>query len=213
MDLIWGWYWREGPFTSVGRWPGATRYGSIRPKSHFGIVRRSWEIVELEGVDPRPGSRLTSVTASAAKWAQLRRRALDDGTIANVPGIRVGDLYEDCGYHPVLCTHVDDDGTATGISLIAAGSRSAAPTSGVVLTIEQVWRRGVTSRIRERRIADDKRLAAQDPGTTRLLPTRAGHMGAGKHCHAAESGALSPRKRRRPAIAGSVASGLGPAKI
>ena len=107
------------------------------------------------------------MTASAAKWAQLRRRALDDGTIANVPGIRVGDLYEDCGYHPVLCTHVDDDEDGlTGISLIDAGSRScSANFCGVVpLTIEQVLeaRRDFEGYV-SRRIADDKRLAAQGP--------------------------------------------------
>jgi hypothetical protein len=35
-------------------------------------------------------------------------------------GIRVGDVYEDCFFHPVLCTEIDDDGwvVLSGISLI-----------------------------------------------------------------------------------------------
>ncbi|WEH16924.1 hypothetical protein [Streptomyces sp. VNUA24] len=38
----------------------------------------------------------------------------------NPAGIRVGDIYEDCSFHPVLCTEVDDDGwvVLNGISLI-----------------------------------------------------------------------------------------------
>ncbi|WP_406303897.1 hypothetical protein OHA61_18105 [Streptomyces sp. NBC_00885] len=38
----------------------------------------------------------------------------------NPAGIRVGDVYEDCSYHPVLCTEIDDDGgvVLSGISLI-----------------------------------------------------------------------------------------------
>ncbi|PZS26637.1 MAG: hypothetical protein DLM59_17930 [Pseudonocardiales bacterium] len=38
--------------------------------------------------------------------------------------IRPGDIYEDCAFHPVLCTHVGDD-EIQGISLIdATGPRS-----------------------------------------------------------------------------------------
>jgi hypothetical protein len=83
-----------------------------------------------------------------------------------VPEIKVGDLYEDCGYHPVLCTHVDeDDDGLTGISLIDAGSRScSANFCGVVpLTIEQVLEaRSDFEGYMSRRIAEDKRLAAQE---------------------------------------------------
>ncbi|MGW8951450.1 hypothetical protein [Streptomyces sp. NPDC055709] len=34
----------------------------------------------------------------------------------------MGDIYEDCSFHPVLCTEVDDDGgvVLSGISLIDA---------------------------------------------------------------------------------------------
>ncbi len=40
----------------------------------------------------------------------------------NPTGIRVGDIYEDCSFHPVLCTEIDDDGgvVLSGISLIDA---------------------------------------------------------------------------------------------
>jgi hypothetical protein len=35
--------------------------------------------------------------------------------------IRPGDIYEDCSYHPVLCTEIVEDGEVlTGISLIDA---------------------------------------------------------------------------------------------
>ncbi|QKW44457.1 hypothetical protein [Streptomyces microflavus] len=38
----------------------------------------------------------------------------------NPAGIRVGDIYEDCSFHPVFCTEIDDDGgvVLSGISLI-----------------------------------------------------------------------------------------------
>ncbi|MEV7340625.1 hypothetical protein [Streptomyces sp. NPDC093544] len=38
----------------------------------------------------------------------------------NPAGIRVGDIYEDCSFHPVLCTEIDNDGgvVLSGISLI-----------------------------------------------------------------------------------------------
>ena len=37
--------------------------------------------------------------------------------------IRPGDIYEDCSYHPVLCTHLAEDGEVLmGISLIDATS-------------------------------------------------------------------------------------------
>ncbi|NGO75745.1 hypothetical protein G6045_08665 [Streptomyces sp. YC504] len=40
--------------------------------------------------------------------------------LRNPAGIRAGDVYEDCSFHPVLCTEIDDDGDAvlSGISLI-----------------------------------------------------------------------------------------------
>ncbi|MFI1400377.1 hypothetical protein [Streptomyces sp. NPDC020681] len=40
--------------------------------------------------------------------------------LRNSAGIRVGDVYEDCSFHPVLCTEIDDDGgvVLSGISLI-----------------------------------------------------------------------------------------------
>ncbi|MFE4575975.1 hypothetical protein [Streptomyces chartreusis] len=46
---------------------------------------------------------------------------MDDVTDPRNPaGIRVGDIYEDCSFHPVLCTEIDDDGgvVLSGISLI-----------------------------------------------------------------------------------------------
>lgn len=36
--------------------------------------------------------------------------------------IAVGDIYEDCAYHPCLCTNVHSDGSISGISLIDATS-------------------------------------------------------------------------------------------
>ncbi len=36
--------------------------------------------------------------------------------------INVGDFYEDCAYHPVLCTYADDD-CVEGISLIDGVSK------------------------------------------------------------------------------------------
>jgi hypothetical protein len=42
---------------------------------------------------------------------------------ANRGDIRPGDIYEDRSYHPVLCTHVAEDGEVLmGISLIDATS-------------------------------------------------------------------------------------------
>jgi len=37
----------------------------------------------------------------------------------NPPDIRPGDIYEDCAFHPVLCTYRDDD-DIQGISLLDA---------------------------------------------------------------------------------------------
>ncbi|MEU3917841.1 hypothetical protein [Streptomyces sp. NPDC029004] len=40
---------------------------------------------------------------------------------SNPAGIQVGDVYEDCSFHPVLCTEIIDEGGAValrGISLI-----------------------------------------------------------------------------------------------
>ena len=51
-----------------------------------------------------------------------------------------GDIYEDCAFHPVLCTHVDGDEVA-GISLIDASMPRSCSLShcGVVkLTIDDV---------------------------------------------------------------------------
>ncbi|MEJ3651490.1 hypothetical protein WEH80_00590 [Actinomycetes bacterium KLBMP 9759] len=37
------------------------------------------------------------------------------------PGkIRPGDIYEDCAFHPVLCTYISEDDEIRGISLIDA---------------------------------------------------------------------------------------------
>jgi hypothetical protein len=36
--------------------------------------------------------------------------------------LRPGDIYEDCEFHPVLCTDVHDDDSVSGISLIDASS-------------------------------------------------------------------------------------------
>lgn len=42
--------------------------------------------------------------------------------------IQVGDFYEDCGYHPCLCTSVSEDDEVTGISLVDGSSpRSCSP--------------------------------------------------------------------------------------
>ncbi|MEW2087627.1 hypothetical protein [Streptomyces sp. NPDC005283] len=49
-------------------------------------------------------------------------------------GIRVGDIYEDCSFHPVLRTEIDDDGgvVLSGISLIDGSfpGRATATTAG-----------------------------------------------------------------------------------
>ncbi|MEV6139691.1 hypothetical protein AB0L63_27325 [Nocardia sp. NPDC051990] len=42
------------------------------------------------------------------------------------PGeIRPGDIYEDCHFHPVLCTYINDGDEIGGISLIDATSPRA----------------------------------------------------------------------------------------
>jgi hypothetical protein len=55
--------------------------------------------------------------------------------------IEVGDIYEDCAYHPVLCTSADYEGDEiAGISLIdGSWPRSCSPThcGPVRLTIEE----------------------------------------------------------------------------
>ncbi|MEV6827666.1 hypothetical protein [Amycolatopsis sp. NPDC051102] len=57
------------------------------------------------------------------------------------PGeISPGDVYEDCSFHPVLCTYVDDDEIG-GISLIDASSPRACSLSGcavIKLSIDDV---------------------------------------------------------------------------
>lgn len=63
--------------------------------------------------------------------------------IKDQPGpIRPGDIYEDCSFHPTLCTHVGDDGDhLSGISLIdATGPRGCSLNHcGVIkLTIDDV---------------------------------------------------------------------------
>lgn len=47
------------------------------------------------------------------------------------PGeIKPGDIYEDCSFHPVLCTHINDGDEIGGISLIDASSPRACSLSG-----------------------------------------------------------------------------------
>jgi hypothetical protein len=47
---------------------------------------------------------------------------------ADPGGIAVGTIYEDCAFHPVLCTVVENDGSVSGISLIDASEpRNCAP--------------------------------------------------------------------------------------
>jgi hypothetical protein len=52
-----------------------------------------------------------------------------------------GDIYEDCSFHPVLCTYIDDGDEIGGISLIDASAPRACSLSGcavVKLTITDV---------------------------------------------------------------------------
>lgn len=63
-----------------------------------------------------------------------------DLVAATVMEIKPGEIYEDCAYHPVLCTLVDGD-HVEGISLLdgsAPRSCSIKHCGVVVLTIEQV---------------------------------------------------------------------------
>ncbi|MFC8615021.1 hypothetical protein ACFT9M_01185 [Micromonospora purpureochromogenes] len=47
------------------------------------------------------------------------------------PGeIKPGAIYEDCSFHPVLCTHINDGDEIGGISLIDASSPRACSLSG-----------------------------------------------------------------------------------
>ena len=55
--------------------------------------------------------------------------------------IHPGDSYEDCSFHPVLCTYIDDGDEIGGISLIDASAPRACSLSGcavVKLSIEDV---------------------------------------------------------------------------
>ncbi len=55
--------------------------------------------------------------------------------------VEPGMIYEDCAFHPVLCTHVHDDDSISGISLIdGSAPRNCSLTHcGVeLLTIDQV---------------------------------------------------------------------------
>jgi hypothetical protein len=55
-------------------------------------------------------------------------------------GFRPGDIYEDCSFHPVLCTYIDGDEIG-GVSLIDASEPRACSLSGCAvakLTIEDV---------------------------------------------------------------------------
>ena len=57
-----------------------------------------------------------------------------------IADFRPGDIYEDCSFHPVLCTYVDEDEIG-GISLIDASAPRACSLSGcavIQLTIEDV---------------------------------------------------------------------------
>jgi hypothetical protein len=52
-----------------------------------------------------------------------------------------GVIYEDCAFHPVLCTHVHDDDSVSGISLIDGSSPRTCSLydCGIVpLTIDEV---------------------------------------------------------------------------
>jgi hypothetical protein len=64
-----------------------------------------------EATDPYFGLPLWLQTGTRHGWVTDPR---------NPAGIRVGDIYEDCSFHPVLCTEIDDDGAVvlSGISLI-----------------------------------------------------------------------------------------------
>ncbi len=51
--------------------------------------------------------------------------------IKDRPGeIQPGDIYEDCAFHPVLCTYIDDGDEIGGISLIDASAPRACSLSG-----------------------------------------------------------------------------------
>ncbi|WIX81788.1 hypothetical protein QRX50_14020 [Amycolatopsis carbonis] len=51
--------------------------------------------------------------------------------INDQPGdIHPGDIYEDCAFHPVLCTYIDDGDEIGGISLIDASDPRACSLSG-----------------------------------------------------------------------------------
>jgi hypothetical protein len=49
------------------------------------------------------------------KWARRRKNCQKMNRLFN---IKVGDIYEDCAFHPVLCTFVTSDGSVGGISLV-----------------------------------------------------------------------------------------------
>jgi len=54
--------------------------------------------------------------------------------------IKPGDIYEDCAFHPVLCTHIDGD-EISGISLIDASAPRACSLSHcavIKLTVSDV---------------------------------------------------------------------------
>jgi hypothetical protein len=79
-------------------------------------------------------------------------------------GLKPGDIYEDCAYHPVVCVGVDyKDDDIWGVSLIDGThprSCSLIHCGVVKLTIEEAWRikqRGPPSPADRRRIPREKR--------------------------------------------------------
>jgi len=84
-------------------------------------------------VPPRPRSAmhlavpiLRTATATAATTNRVGVDLHNQSVTRDQPGpIEPGDIYEDCSFHPLLCTHVGSDGDhLSGISLIdASGPR------------------------------------------------------------------------------------------
>ena len=74
----------------------------------------------IEDRDGKALVRLPNGSKTSVGHAALRPMIisfLPDHSESAVDGIRPGELYEDCSYHPVLCTHRDGD-EVSGISLL-----------------------------------------------------------------------------------------------